>query len=115
MIDRRMGIDGHPLEIQSLYFAALRCAREMLNPEDNEQLLKGITARLSALSFHLRQYYWLDFERLNEMYRYQTEEYSEDAANKFNIYPESLPSWLMEWMPEKGGGLGDCSKPGVKG
>ncbi|KAL2534739.1 invertase H [Abeliophyllum distichum] len=30
MIDRRMGIHGHPLEIQVLFYSALRCAREML-------------------------------------------------------------------------------------
>jgi glycogen debranching enzyme len=30
MIDRRMGVDGHPLEIQSLFYAALRSARDLL-------------------------------------------------------------------------------------
>ncbi|XP_034679753.1 neutral/alkaline invertase 3, chloroplastic-like [Vitis riparia] len=34
MIDRRMGIHGHPLEIQALFYSALLCAREMLAPED---------------------------------------------------------------------------------
>ncbi|KAF5952103.1 hypothetical protein HYC85_010047 [Camellia sinensis] len=34
MIDRRMGIHGHPLEIQALFYSALLCAREMLVPED---------------------------------------------------------------------------------
>ncbi|PPD88948.1 hypothetical protein GOBAR_DD14119 [Gossypium barbadense] len=50
MIDRRMGIHGHPLEIQ-------------------------------------------------------TEEYSYDAVNKFNIYPDQISPWLVEWMPNKGGYL----------
>ncbi|GJN27716.1 hypothetical protein PR202_gb15761 [Eleusine coracana subsp. coracana] len=49
MIDRRMGIHGHPLEIQ---------------------------------------------KKLNEIYRYRTEEYSYDAVNKFNIYPDQIPSCL---------------------
>ncbi|KAG6415161.1 hypothetical protein SASPL_122565 [Salvia splendens] len=34
MIDRRMGIHGHPLEIQALFYSALLCAREMLAPEE---------------------------------------------------------------------------------
>ncbi|CAN4106333.1 unnamed protein product [Withania somnifera] len=66
MIDRRMGIHGHPLEIQ---------------------------------------YYWLDRKKINEIYRYKTEEYSTDAVNKFNIYPDQIPSWLVDWIPEIGGYL----------
>ena len=34
-----------------------------------------------------------------------TEEYSYDAVNKFNIYPEQIPPWLVEFMPSKGGYL----------
>ncbi|KAL7228504.1 hypothetical protein ACSBR2_007263 [Camellia fascicularis] len=34
MIDRRIGIHGHPLEIQALFYSALLCAREMLVPKD---------------------------------------------------------------------------------
>ena len=30
MIDRRMGVYGYPLEIQALFYAALRTARELL-------------------------------------------------------------------------------------
>jgi hypothetical protein len=35
MIDRRMGVYGHPLEIQALFYAALRTARELLLPNGN--------------------------------------------------------------------------------
>ncbi|KAK8543043.1 hypothetical protein V6N12_015613 [Hibiscus sabdariffa] len=80
MIDRRMGIHGHPLEIQALFYAALRSSREMLTNEGSNNLI-------------------------NEIYRYKTEEYSMDATNKFNIYPEQIPSWLMDWIPEEGGYL----------
>ncbi|GAB4835651.1 hypothetical protein Ancab_000559 [Ancistrocladus abbreviatus] len=104
MIDRRMGIHGHPLEIQSLFYAALRCAREMLSVNDgSKNLVRAINNRLSALSFHIREYYWVDMKKINEIYRYKTEEYSMDATNKFNIYPEQIPYWLMDWIPEKGG------------
>ncbi|XP_027160810.1 alkaline/neutral invertase A, mitochondrial-like [Coffea eugenioides] len=106
MIDRRMGIHGHPLEIQALFYSALRCSREMLRVDDgSKNLIRAINNRLSALSFHIREYYWVDMKKINEIYRYKTEEYSTEATNKFNIYPEQIPHWLMDWIPEKGGYL----------
>lgn len=106
MIDRRMGIHGHPLEIQALFYSALLCAREMLAPEDGSaDLIRALNNRLVALSFHIREYYWLDMKKLNEIYRYKTEEYSYDAVNKFNIYPDQIPPWLVDWMPNRGGYL----------
>ncbi|KAK9726967.1 hypothetical protein RND81_05G249300 [Saponaria officinalis] len=106
MIDRRMGIHGHPLEIQSLFYSALLCAREMLASDDGSaDLIRALNNRLLALSFHIREYYWIDMKKLNEIYRYKTEEYSFDAVNKFNIYPDQIPPWLVEWMPDKGGYL----------
>ncbi|KAH7867369.1 hypothetical protein Vadar_032568 [Vaccinium darrowii] len=106
--DRRMGIHGHPLEIQALFYSALRCSREMLSVDDiviSENLVRAINNRLSALSFHIREYYWVDMKKINEIYRYKTEEYSTDATNKFNIYPDQIPHWLADWIPEKGGYL----------
>ncbi|XP_077240448.1 alkaline/neutral invertase A, mitochondrial-like isoform X2 [Tasmannia lanceolata] len=106
MIDRRMGIHGHPLEIQALFYSALRCSREMITVNDgSKNLVRAINNRLSALSFHIRQYYWVDMKKINEIYRYKTEEYSTDAINKFNIYPDQIPAWLVDWIPEKGGYL----------
>jgi hypothetical protein len=104
MIDRRMGIHGHPLEIQALFYSALLSAREMLTPEDGSaDLIRALNNRLVALSFHIREYYWVDMQKLNEIYRYKTEEYSYDAVNKFNIYPDQVSPWLVEWIPPKGG------------
>uniref|UniRef100_A0A1J3IQJ0 Alkaline/neutral invertase n=1 Tax=Noccaea caerulescens TaxID=107243 RepID=A0A1J3IQJ0_NOCCA len=104
MIDRRMGIHGHPLEIQALFYSALRCSREMLIVNDvTKNLVAAVNNRLSALSFHIREYYWVDIKKINEIYRYNTEEYSADATNKFNIYPEQIPTWLVDWIPNKGG------------
>ncbi|KAG8369056.1 hypothetical protein BUALT_Bualt15G0110600 [Buddleja alternifolia] len=104
MIDRRMGIHGHPLEIQSLFYSALRCSREMLAFDDgSKNLVRAINNRLSALSFHIREYYWVDLKKINEIYRYKTEEYSTEATNKFNIYPEQISEWLMHWIPKEGG------------
>lgn len=106
MIDRRMGVYGHPIEIQSLFYAALRASRELLAPSrQGEVYSQFITQRLNTLNFHIREYYWLDLKRLNEIYRYRGEEFGKTAVNKFNIYPESIPYWLTEWMPDTGGYL----------
>ncbi|KAM7279407.1 hypothetical protein ACFE04_006541 [Oxalis oulophora] len=106
MIDRRMGIHGHPLEIQALFYSALRSAREILVVNDStKNLVSAVNNRLSALSFHIREYYWVDMKKLNEIYRYKTEEYSTEAVNKFNIYPDQIPSWLVDWFPDEGGYL----------
>lgn len=61
--------------------------------------------KIKALSFHIRTYYWLDYTQLNNIYRYRTEEYSHTAVNKFNVSPDSIPEWLFEFMPVKGGYL----------
>lgn len=106
MIDRRMGVYGYPLEIQVLFYAALLAARELLlNDNDGEGYIQQVNRRLGALAYHVREYYWLDFQRLNEIYRYTGEEFGKEVANKFNIYAESIPSWLTEWLPETGGYL----------
>lgn len=90
--------------MQALFYQALRCAREILLPGDGAQdLIRQINSRLAALSFHIQEYYWLDILKLNEIYRYKTEEYSIEAVNKFNIYPEQVSQWLLDWMPDSGG------------
>ncbi|KAK1438539.1 hypothetical protein QVD17_04348 [Tagetes erecta] len=104
MIDRRMGIYGYPIEIQALFFFALRCAQQMLKEDtDSNKLIERIERRITALSYHIRNYYWLDFTQLNNIYRYKTEEYSHTAVNKFNVIPESIPDWVFDFMPLKGG------------
>ena len=107
MIDRRMGINGHPLEIQALFYTSLRCAKELLIDNlENEKTHLAINNRLSPLLGHIRYHYWLDLERLNVIYRYKSEEYGENVLNQFNIYPESIPyAELSEWLPEDGGYL----------
>ncbi|MEL6928695.1 MAG: glycoside hydrolase 100 family protein [Cyanobacteria bacterium J06600_6] len=113
MIDRPMGLSGHPLEIQSLFYFALRAAREMLvQNSEGLALTEKINNRLGSLVFHLRSYYWLDLKRLNEIHRYQSEQFGESVVNKFNIYPESIPDWLTEWMPNTGGYLAGNLGPG---
>jgi Alkaline and neutral invertase len=109
MIDRRMGIYGHPLEIQALFYAALRAARELLICEGNPgnlDIVAAIDNRLPLLCAHIRQHYWIDLNRLNAIYRFKGEEYGKMAVNLFNIYADSLPYYeLDKWLPTKGGYL----------
>ncbi|MCU7917209.1 MAG: glycoside hydrolase 100 family protein [Candidatus Thiodiazotropha sp. (ex Epidulcina cf. delphinae)] len=101
MIDRRMGVYGYPFDIQALLFAALSAARELL--AEGDPLVDAVTERLGHLTYHLRRYYWLDFQRLNEIYRFRVEEYGSEMVNTFNIYPDSIPDWVMPWVPSEGG------------
>ncbi|KAK4769665.1 hypothetical protein SAY87_030197 [Trapa incisa] len=103
MIDRRMGIYGYPIEIQALFYFALRCAQQMLDAEKGKEFIERIDRRIEALSFHIREYFWLDHTQLNIIYRYKTEEYSHTAVNKFNVIPESIPEWVFDFMPLRGG------------
>jgi hypothetical protein len=104
MIDRRMGVDGHPLEIQALFYGALRSARELLfTDEQKHSLRKTINHRLGSLLFHIRMYYWLDLNKLNEIHRYKGDQFGESVMNKFNIYPDTIPEWLTLCMPDEGG------------
>lgn len=107
MIDRRMGLYGHPLDIQSLFYAALRASLELLVPnQKNQNIIQAVHSRLSPLLKQLRENYWLDSERLNVIYRFQVEEYGEEALNQFNIYSDSIPFYrLAKWLPEAGGYL----------
>jgi hypothetical protein len=102
-IDRRMGVYGHPLDIQALFYLAVRSAQELLSlsPENNPYIT-ATNNRINHLAYHIREYYWLNLTRLNNIYRYDVEEYG-TAINKFNIYPDTIPQWLIEWLPETSG------------
>ncbi|XWS24486.1 hypothetical protein CRYUN_Cryun28dG0106700 [Craigia yunnanensis] len=104
MIDRRMGVYGYPIEIQALFFMALRCALLLLKQDqEGKEFMERIVKRLHALSYHMRSYFWLDSKQLNDIYRYKTEEYSHTAVIKFNVMPDSLPDWVFDFMPTRGG------------
>ncbi|MFQ5469462.1 MAG: glycoside hydrolase 100 family protein [Gammaproteobacteria bacterium] len=113
MIDRRMGVHGHPLEIQSLFYGMLLSAQELLLPNDeNRKLLNTVNKRLQTLRSYVRLYYWLDIQRLNEIHRYKSEEFGWDAVNLLNVYPEIIPDWIDGWLPENTGYLVGNVGPG---
>jgi Alkaline and neutral invertase len=47
----------------------------------------------------------MKLNRLNEIYRFESEQFGKEVANKFNIYADSIPAWLTEWLPDNGGYL----------
>ena len=110
MIDRRMGVYGYPFDVQALFFTALSAARELLVENDAYHTI--ITERLAHFSHHLHNYYWLDFARLNDIYRYKVEEYGSEIVNAFNIQPETIPPALLDWMPARGGYFAGNVGPG---
>lgn len=105
MIDRRMGVFGHPLEIQALFFAALKTAQSLLINEDanNHPVIEQSTKRLKQLTDYVQDYYWMDLSRLNEIHRYETELFGHGVINKLNIYPDSIPDWVSDWIPDDAG------------
>ncbi|KAK9164455.1 hypothetical protein Syun_005357 [Stephania yunnanensis] len=108
MVDRRMGVYGYPVEIQALFFMALRCALVLLKHDDEgKEFVERIVKRLHALSYHMRSYFWIDLKQLNDIYRFKTEEYSHTAVNKFNVIPDSLPEWVFDFMPSESAAIMD--------
>jgi len=113
MIDRRMGVYGHPLEIQCLFYGMLVSAVELLrDTPDVHELIELADKRASMLRNYLQLFYWLDHERLNEIHRYRTEEFGSGSINMLNIYPESIPEWVIDWLPQRGGYLVGNLGPG---
>ncbi|MFA9461563.1 glycoside hydrolase 100 family protein [Thiohalorhabdus methylotrophus] len=106
MVDRRLGVYGYPLEVQVLFYMALRSADELLGDcEESLPYREAVRDRLGKLIHYVRTYYWLDLAALNRIYRASTEEYGVAGSNAFNILPASIPDWLPDWLPEEGGYL----------
>ena len=113
MIDRRMAVYGYPLEIQALYYGMLLSAEELLNDTaENQKMRENLKILSDTLRQHLRNYYWLDRQRLNEMHRYYSEEFGLDVVNVLNVYPESIPDWMDGWLDSRSGYLVGNVGPG---
>ena len=104
MIDRRMGVYGYPLEIQALYYGMLRNASGLLkHTQENQTILDNLRILGDGLRDYMRAYYWVDRRRLNEMHRYQGEEFGLEVINILNVYPESIPNWMYDWLDRRSG------------
>jgi len=106
MIDRRMGVHGHPLEIQALFYAMLEAARELLDEKQTDSaLIERARRRREALRGHVRRHYWLDAEQLSRIHRFSGNDFHDSKDNLFNVHPQSLPMWLSDWLPDDAGYL----------
>jgi hypothetical protein len=110
MIDRRMGVYGHPLEVQTLLYLALRAGSELLDPDDDLFEIAG--RRRKDLEDHVRRQYWLTPERVDSLRTLERDEYGEEILNVFNVFPESIPEWLDTWLPQDAGYLAGNVGPG---
>ncbi len=87
MIDRRMGVYGYPLEIQALFYGMLLSARQLLSCTGTETaMLTNLDIRIRSLRSYVRKHYWVDRERLNQIHRFQSEEFGINATNVLNVY-----------------------------
>jgi glycogen debranching enzyme len=113
MIDRRMGVYGHPIEIQALFYGMLVSAKQLLSYSGSESaLLENLDIRINSLRKYVRKHYWVDRERLNEIHRFKGEEFGIDASNVLNVYPESIPEWMDGWLDMHAGYLVGNQGPG---
>jgi glycogen debranching enzyme len=113
MIDRRMGVYGHPLEIQALFYGMLCTSTRLLREgPDTGPLIEMAVKRLNMLRSYMRLFYWLDLRQLNEIHRYRTEEFGAGSVNMLNIHPESIPEWVVDWLPGRAGYLVGNLGPG---
>jgi hypothetical protein len=110
MIDRRMGIYGHPLEMQALLFAGLRASLELLSEGDG--LRESVERRLRNLRHHVGKFYWLDQAVVSALREAGRDQYGDEATNVFNIFPESIPDWVDEWVPGDAGYFAGNVGPG---
>lgn len=63
---------------------------------------------LSALSFVIKEYYWVDIYRINEICRYKTLRQKNThmlQLTNLAFITSKIPSWLVDWFPAKGGYL----------
>ena len=114
MIDRRMGVYGYPLEIQALFYGMLKAASDLLTlTNGSASLIQNLDMRIQTLSAYVRRHYWIDRGRLNEIHRFQSEQFGPDATNVLNVYPESIPEWMDGWLDGKSGYLAGNQGPGL--
>ncbi|BFG20776.1 hypothetical protein CerSpe_070500 [Prunus speciosa] len=94
MIDSRMGIYDYPIEIQALFYFALRCPQGLLEQElDAKELLDK---HLTDLRFHIQNYYWLDVAQLNNIYRYKTKKYSHMLLASLILFQIALTAYFVD-------------------
>ena len=75
-------------------------------------MLSNLDVRIHSLRRYVRRHYWVDRERLNQIHRFQSEEFGIDATDVLNVYPESIPDWMDGWLDMHSGYLVGNQGPG---
>jgi len=91
---------------------AYRTRRLLERTRDNQPLRERASARERALRDYVRARYWVDAERLSQIHRFRTEEFGSKSLNSLNIHPDSIPSWVTEWLPDNAGYFAGNLGPG---
>ena len=113
MVDRRMGVYGHPLEIQALFYRALRGALRFLTKSpENQRLVACAEARAARLRDYVRKWYWIDLFRMRDIHRFPNEEFGKSGVNLHNIQPDAVPEWVAEWVGNDAGYFAGNLGPG---
>jgi hypothetical protein len=80
--------------------------------QETAPIVRMAIKRANMLRSYMRLFYWLDLKQLNEIHRYRTEEFGAGTVNMLNIYPESIPDWVVDWLPHRAGFLVGNLGPG---
>ena len=111
MIDRRLGVYGHPIDVQVLFHAALGAACELSRSDDTD-LCHRMHVRRDELARFVNHHYWLDGHAASRVHHYQVEGYGGEAENPLNIQPQSLARWVVPWLRDGRGYLAGNVGPG---
>ncbi len=113
MIDRPMDVWGAPLEVEVLLYASLSSCIELMDLSSKHQVSRLLDQRLLLtrqwvhdLRQFLLKHYWVTSKTMQVLRRRPTEQYGEDQhQNEFNVQPQIVPSWLQDWLENRGGYL----------
>ncbi len=113
MIDRPMDVWGAPLEVEVLLHACLNSCIELMNLSRKNQVSRLLDQRLLLtkqwvrdLRQFLLKHYWVTGRTMQVLRRRPTEQYGEDQhQNEFNVQPQVVPSWVQDWLEDRGGTL----------
>ncbi|NJO11961.1 MAG: alkaline invertase, partial [Leptolyngbyaceae cyanobacterium SL_1_1] len=111
MIDRPLDVWGSPLEIQVLLYGALRSIAGLLRLEAagvdaaTDGLIAAALSRAQHLRQHLLRHYWITSRTIQSARQQPTEQYGDRVTNEYNVYAQTIPGWLQDWLGDRGGYL----------
>ena len=113
MIDRPMDVWGAPLEVEVLLHGCLKSCINLMELSREDHVSRLLDQRLiltsqwvEDLRSFLLKHYWVTSQTMQILRRRPTEQYGDDQHfNEFNVQPQVVPSWLQDWLENRGGYL----------